>query len=175
MIPYAKLTLKSKRATVQNAGLPTEKHGSDERKAFVDLKVEVLLDEAELIAMLASDVQPNPLQYIFDYAHTGKPLALPDFDVVADLRDKISGDLTIKVGRKEINFGDAHTVGSTNKLRFLHGAQGRLTLNFRIDPGPTAFPLIREAVERAECVLDFEEYDESVSQKRNEQQREMIV
>lgn len=174
MIPLDKLLLKTRPAKVLSASLPTERHG-DHKKAFIDLKLETLLSMAELNDFLANEVERTPLKHIFDLEIESKPIRLPELDQSAPLRADIRGDLTLTVGRKELSFGDAHTVGSVNRISFMNGGQGALAIQFRLDPGPTALPAIKDAIEKGDCQIEFEEYDDSVKAPRNENQAEMGV
>lgn len=175
MIPYTALHLSSRHAKVLNGGLPTEKHGT-EKKAFFDIKFECLVETAEIDTWLALPGDAPASTHIFDTADDSLPLNLPDIDLVGALREDIRGQLSLKVGSHNLAFDDAHTVGSVNKLTFMHGGRGRLVMQLRVDPGDATLPNLIEAIERGECALAFSESDESASAKnKNENQDEMAV
>lgn len=158
-----------------SGSLPTEKHG-DERKAFIDLKFETLLELSEIDDFLRTPGDDHPSQYIFDLKEPGHALNLPDIDMAGPLRKDIKGQLVMKVGRQELEFEDAHTVGAVNKLTFMTGGKGKLTVQLRMSPGAAEYTYLVEAIERGECSIRFEEYKDSANGKgKNEKQSEMGV
>ncbi len=161
-------------ARVVNGKIPTEQHG-DERHALVDLKLETLVELAEINSMLGGvqGVTENPSRHIFD-ADNDNRLLLPDVDLVAKLRDKIKGEMGLVVGNDKLE-AVATTVGAANALRFIQGGKGELTLQLRFEPTLHDMPLVFQALRDGEGMLSFLETEDSAKAADNTDQEEMLV
>jgi len=153
--------------------LATEKHG-DKKQAFVDLKFRTLLqkDDINQVLRLSENDHSRPWESI--YNQSGEFL-VPGINITADPRETIKGELRVKIqGAFELEFGDAHLVGTVSRFTFKQGGSCQLILQLRVDAGDHMDNLIT-MIEHGECMFEFAEYADSVKSAGNESQDELAV
>lgn len=165
------LTLTPRNAQVLGGGLGSEKHGKA-KKTFVDVKVSVLVPPEEFDAMLGylpGDDGPPPSEMIF----AGQTIRYPSLTTQGSVRE-MRGVLHLRGYGDPMVFEDAHVVGGTNRLEFLSGPHGVLTLQFRVDAGRKAHRII-EIIDRGECLLEFTETEpDTPAPVKNENQGDLL-